>query len=161
MSEMNIYDPYISRRGEMHFGHKLDWKKVNEIRDSFLNKEKKQKELAEIYNVSIVTISYVVNNKMWYDENYQKKLYEIHNRILLKLQRKTCHPLTLEEVDDIKYLPKLEVDDKTEIFLSVNASKKDEEYNITENLAITKEDLIEILKRIGYGKIGWERYNVV
>ncbi len=70
-------------------------------------------------------------------------------------------PLTLENVENIEQLPKLEIDDATEVLLSVLVAKSDGEYQIVEEVGIGKTELMRILKEIGYGGIGWERYNVV
>lgn len=70
-------------------------------------------------------------------------------------------PIRLEDVDSIEELPKLEIDNETEIVLTIKVSKPDKEYDVTEEVGIGRDELMKILKIIGYGEVGWEKYNIV
>lgn len=52
-------------------GKKLNWELVKEIREKYNNQGLTQQELAKEYSVSFSTISSIVRNKIWVDENYK------------------------------------------------------------------------------------------
>lgn len=52
-------------------GKKLNWDLVKEIREKYNSKGLTQKQLAEEYSVTFSTISGIVRNKIWVDENYK------------------------------------------------------------------------------------------
>ena len=64
---------------------------------------------------------------------------------------------TLEDVDSIDVLPKVEITGETEILISMDIDGKE----IFVKLGISEYLAKEILKKIGYGGIGWEKFNVV
>lgn len=66
------------RRGEDHHKSKLTWEIVDEIRKG-VKTGKQEKYYADKYSVSDSTISLVVQNKGWYDPNYEGvRLYKKH-----------------------------------------------------------------------------------
>lgn len=52
-------------RGENHFRAKLDWQKVDKIREEYSQGVKSIKELSEEFNVHNSQISRIINNKIW------------------------------------------------------------------------------------------------
>ena len=64
---------------------------------------------------------------------------------------------TLEDVDSIDVLPKVEITGENEILISMDIDGKE----IFVDIGIDEYLAKEILKKIGYGGIGWEKYNVV
>ncbi|OGH05874.1 MAG: hypothetical protein A2W22_04590 [Candidatus Levybacteria bacterium RBG_16_35_11] len=64
---------------------------------------------------------------------------------------------TLGDVDSIDVLPKVEITGENEILISMDIDGKE----IFVDIGIDEYLAKEILKKIGYGGIGWEKYNVV
>lgn len=71
------------------------------------------------------------------------------------------HQLRLEDVDSIEKLPKIEIDNKTEIILQAKIYEPGVEYAIFDEISISKDIFMKILKEIKYGEIGWEKYHIV
>lgn len=64
---------------------------------------------------------------------------------------------TLDDVKSMAELPVIDLSDGGDFLLSININGTD----IVEECGIGEEDLRKILAIIGYGSIGWEKYNVV
>lgn len=67
-----------------------------------------------------------------------------------------------EEINPLeRQKEKIVLDDNTEFLLSISILKDGKEYNIVCDININENNLVEILKSIGYGDIGWEKYSLV
>lgn len=61
-------DPQDS--GDSHYGPKLDWKRVRQIRAEYAQAPRNGRDLARQYGVSATTISQVIRNIVWVDHSY-------------------------------------------------------------------------------------------
>jgi hypothetical protein len=69
---------------------------------------------------------------------------------------------TLSDVGVMSELPELLIDENTNIEITmVITDSSGKEHAVVKSLPIYDELAMEILADIGYGEIGWERYNVV
>jgi len=61
-----------------------------------------------------------------------------------------------------KEIPRIVLNDKCNVVLQlVVENDSDEDKLIVQDLSISPEMTMKILSMIGYGNIGWERYNIV
>lgn len=81
--------------GEKSVNSKLSWKDVEEIRNKYENK-KSIKDISKEFNVSATIISKIIDNKMWIDPKYERKIF--YDRIKNNSNKK----LSLEEVLSIR-----------------------------------------------------------
>jgi hypothetical protein len=67
------YKPFLMRniKCEKSAWSKLTWKKVDEIRQKYKTEKTVMRNLAKEYNMSSGTICQILNNEIWYDENYK------------------------------------------------------------------------------------------
>jgi group I intron endonuclease len=63
----------ISINGEENPAHVLNWNIVKEIRQKYCTGKYTQKELGKEFGVDRKTITYVIKNETWFDENYIPK----------------------------------------------------------------------------------------
>jgi group I intron endonuclease len=61
-------------KGEKHHNSKLNKDLVNEIRIIYLNTKISKNKIAKQFNVSSALISKITNNKLWFDEEYNRTL---------------------------------------------------------------------------------------
>ena len=52
-------------KGETHYMKKLDWLKVNKIRQLYHDNEYTQRELGQLFNVGRTTIEDILHNRIW------------------------------------------------------------------------------------------------
>jgi len=64
---------------------------------------------------------------------------------------------TLDDVESMAELPIIDLSDGGDFLLSININGID----IVEETGISEDEVREILAIIGYGGIGWEKYNVL
>jgi len=63
----------------------------------------------------------------------------------------------LDEVESIEDLPKIDLSEGGDFLISLNINGID----IVQDCGIDSEMVMKVLRMLGYGNIGWERYNVV
>lgn len=64
---------------------------------------------------------------------------------------------SLDEVESIEDLPKIDLAEGGDFSITLNINGID----IVQDCGIGSEETMKILKLLGYGNIGWERYNVI
>ena len=64
-------------------GQKLDWKQVKEIREIYANGEMTQSEIADKFGIFQTTVSEIIRNVIWKDEDYtyvRRRARKNHNK---------------------------------------------------------------------------------
>lgn len=73
-----------------------------------------------------------------------------------RLNREIKAKVTLDDVKSMEELPEIDITKAGDILLSLSIDGK----KVIEECGIGNCEAIDILKLIGYGNIGWEKYNV-
>lgn len=68
-------------KGENNHAAKLNFKKVNEIREKYLTGAYTYVNLSKEYNMSIISIKRIIRNRSWFDIRYDNDEY--HNKVKL------------------------------------------------------------------------------
>lgn len=71
------------------------------------------------------------------------------------------NPEDIEDVLEEEKREKIIIDENTEFLLSLSILKDGIKYNIVDSININEDMLIQILKSIGYGSIGWEKHDII
>ena len=59
-------------KGETHHNSKLNKQSVDKIRQTYLNEKVSYAKIAKQFNVSSTLVCKIINNKLWFDEEYNK-----------------------------------------------------------------------------------------
>lgn len=63
-------DNHMYRISENHHNAKLNWDKINKIRQERKENDTSYQKLADKYNVYLSTIAKIIRNELWQDDNY-------------------------------------------------------------------------------------------